>query len=275
MINPEHKLSVTKQAKALGISRGSVYYLPRPVNERDQALMKRIDRLHLEFPFAGARMLRDLLNQEGFKAGRKHVRTLMRRMGVEALYCKPRTTKRNPAHRVYPYLLRGLPITRSNQVWAMDITYIPMKRGFVYLTVVMDWYSRRVLSYRVSITMDTSFCLDALEEAIEKYGKPEIMNTDQGSQYTSLVFTQYLKENEIRISMDGKGAWRDNVFIERLWRTVKYEHVYLHAYESTSEAKSKIGNYFGFYNRRRPHSKLDRLTPDQVYYNSLTSKEAA
>ena len=275
MINPEHKLSVTKQADALGISRGSVYYLARPVNERDQALMKRIDRLHLEFPFAGARMLRDLLNQEGFKVGRKHVRTLMRKMGVEALYCKPRTTKRNPAHRIYPYLLRGLPITRSNQVWAMDITYIPMKRGFVYLTVVMDWYSRRVLSYRVSITMDTSFCLDALEEAIEKYGKPEIMNTDQGSQYTSLAFTQYLKENEIRISMDGKGAWRDNVFIERLWRTVKYEHVYLHAYESTSEAKSKIGNYFGFYNRRRPHSKLDRLTPDQFYYNSLTSKEAA
>ena len=196
-------------------------------------------------------------------------------MGVEALYCKPRTTKRNPAHRIYPYLLRGLPITRSNQVWAMDITYIPMKRGFVYLTVVMDWYSRRVLSHRISITMDTSFCLDALEEAVEKYGKPEIMNTDQGSQYTSLAFTQYLKENEIRISMDGKGAWRDNVFIERLWRTVKYEHVYLHAYESTSEAKSKIGNYFGFYNRRRPHSKLDRLTPDQFYYNSLPSKEAA
>jgi len=157
----------------------------------------------------------------------------------------------------------------------MDITYIPMKRGFVYLTVVMDWYSRRVLSYRVSITMDTSFCLDALEEAVEKYGKPEIMNTDQGSQYTSLAFTQYLKENEIRISMDGKGAWRDNVFIERLWRTVKYEHVYLHAYESTSEAKSKIGNYFEFYNRRRPHSKLDRLTPDQVYFESLTSEEAA
>ena len=193
MINPEHKLSVTKQAKALGISRGSVYYLPRPMSNCDQALMKRIDRLHLEFPFAGARMLRDLLNQEGFKVGRKHVRTLMRKMGVEALYCKPRTTKRNPAHRIYPYLLRGLPITRSNQVWAMDITYIPMKRGFVYLTVVMDWYSRRVLSYRVSITMDTSFCLDALEEAVEKYGKPEIMNTDQGSQYTSLAFTQYVR----------------------------------------------------------------------------------
>jgi putative transposase len=275
MINPEHKLPLTKQAQALGISRGSIYYLPRPVSDRDQALMKRIDKLHLESPFAGARMLRDMLRREGFKAGRTHVRTLMRKMGIEALYCKPRTTQRHPGHRVYPYLLRGLPITRANQVWAMDITYLPMARGFVYLTVVMDWYSRRVLSHRISITMDTSFCLDALEEAVAKYGKPEIMNTDQGSQFTSQVFTQYLKQNEIRISMDGKGAWRDNVFIERLWRTVKYEHVYLHAYESTSEAKSKVSHYFKFYNQRRPHSKLDRLTPDQFYFNSLTSKEAA
>jgi putative transposase len=275
MINPDHKLSLTKQASALGISRGSVYYLPRPVSDRDQTLMKRIDRLHLESPFAGARMLRDMLYLEGFKVGRKHVSTLMRKMGIEALYRKPRTTKRNPEHRVYPYLLRGLPITRANQVWAMDITYIPMKRGFVYLTVVMDWHSRRVLSHRISITMDTRFCLDALEEAIAKYGKPEIMNTDQGSQYTSLAFTQYLKDNSIRISMDGKGAWRDNVFVERLWKSVKYEHVYLHAYESTSEAKSKITGYFDFYNHRRPHSKLDRLTPDQFYFNSLSSKEAA
>jgi putative transposase len=275
MINPEHKLPLTKQAQALGISRSSVYYLPRPVSDRDQALMKRIDKLHLESPFAGARMLRDMLHREGFKAGRTHVRTLMQKMGIEALYCKPRTTQRHPGHRIYPYLLRGLPITRANQVWAMDITYIPMARGFVYLTVVMDWYSRRVLSHRISITMDTSFCLDALEEAVAKYGKPEIMNTDQGSQFTSQAFTQYLKENEIRISMDGKGAWRDNVFIERLWRTVKYEHVYLHAYESTTEAKSKIGYYFEFYNQRRPHSKLDRLTPDEFYFNSLTSQEAA
>jgi putative transposase len=275
MINPEHKLPLTKQAQALGISRGSIYYLPRPVSDRDQALMKRIDKLHLESPFAGARMLRDMLRREGFKAGRTHVRTLMQKMGIEALYCKPRTTQRHPGHRIYPYLLRGLPITRANQVWAMDITYLPMARGFVYLTVVMDWYSRRVLSHRISITMDTSFCLDALEEAVAKYGKPEIMNTDQGSQFTSQVFTQYLKQNEIRISMDGKGAWRDNVFIERLWRTVKYEHVYLYAYESTSEAKSKVGHYFEFYNQRRPHSKLDRLTPDEFYYNSLTSIEAA
>ena len=275
MINPEHKLPLTKQASALGISRGSVYYLPRPVSDLDQALMKRIDRLHLESPFAGARMLRDMLYLEAIKVGRKHVATLMRKMGIEALYRKPRTTKRHPEHRVYPYLLRGLSITQANQVWAMDITYIPMKRGFVYLTVVMDWYSRRVLSHRISITMDTRFCLDALEEAISKYGKPEIMNTDQGSQYTSQAFTQYLKDNSIRISMDGKGAWRDNVFVERLWKSVKYEHVYLHAYESTSEAKSKIKGYFDFYNHRRPHSKLDRLTPDQFYYNSLPSTKAA
>ena len=275
MITSEHQLSLTKQAAALGISRGSIYYLPRPVSKRDQALMKRIDRLHLESPFAGARMLRDLLRLEGIKVGRKHVRTLMRKMGIEALYRKPRTTKPHPEHRVYPYLLRGIPITQANQVWAMDITYIPMKRGFVYLTVVLDWYSRRVLSHRISITMDTSFCLDALKEAIQKYGKPEIMNTDQGSQFTSLVFTHYLKDNDIRISMDGKGAWRDNVFVERLWKTVKYEHVYLHAYESTSEAKTRIGHYFEFYNQRRPHSKLDRFTPDQFYFNSLSSTEAA
>lgn len=275
MIDPAHNLSLSKQAAALGISRGSLYYLPRPVSEHDLALMNRIDRLHLELPFAGARMLRDLLNQEGFKVGRKHVGTLMQKMGIEALYRKPKTTKRHPEHKVYPYLLRGLPITRANQVWAMDITYIPMARGFVYLTVVMDWYSRRVLSHRVSISMDTQFCLDALEEAVEKYGPPAIMNTDQGSQFTSLAFTQYLRDNDIRISMDGKGAWRDNVFVERLWRTVKYEHVYLHAYESTSDAKSRLATYFQFYNQRRPHSRLDRQTPDQVYFTSLPSQEAA
>ena len=275
MIDPAHQLPLTKQAAALGISRSSIYYLPHSVSKRDQALMNRIDRLHLDYPFAGARMLRDMLNQAGFKVGRKHVGTLMQKMGVAALYRKPKTTKRHPEHKVYPYLLRGLPITRANQVWAMDITYLPMARGFVYLTVVMDWYSRRVLSHRVSISMDTQFCLDALEQAIEKYGTPAIMNTDQGSQFTSLAFTRYLSDNGIQISMDGKGAWRDNVFVERLWHTVKYEHVYLHAYESTREAKSKIANYFNFYNQRRPHSTLDRQTPDQVYFNSLPSQEAA
>jgi len=275
MIDRTHPLSLTKQAAALGISRGSVYYQPQPVSEHDQKLMNRIDRLHLECPFAGARMLRDLLNAEGFKVGRKHVASLMRKMGIEALYRKPKTTQRHPEHRVYPYRLRGLTIDRPNQVWAMDITYIPMARGFVYLTVVLDWYSRRVLAHRVSISMDTSFCLDALEEAIDKYGTPEIVNTDQGSQFTSQAFTGYLKDNEIEVSMDGKGSWRDNVFVERLWRTVKYEHVYLHAYDSTSEAKTKLSQYFDFYNQRRPHSRLDRQTPDQVYFNSLPLKQAA
>jgi putative transposase len=275
MIDRTHPLSLTKQAAALGISRGSVYYQPQPVSERDQKLMNRIDRLHLECPFAGARMLRDLLNAEGFKVGRKHVASLMRKMGIEALYRKPKTTQRHPEHRVYPYRLRDLTIDRPNQVWAMDITYIPMARGFVYLTVVLDWYSRRVLAHRVSISMDTSFCVDALEEAIDKYGTPEIVNTDQGSQFTSQAFTGYLKDNEIEISMDGKGSWRDNVFVERLWRTVKYEHVYLHAYDSTSEAKTKLSQYFDFYNQRRPHSRLDRQTPDQVYFESLPLKQAA
>ena len=275
MIDRTHPLSLTKQAAALGISRGSVYYQPQPVSERDQKLMNRIDRLHLECPFAGARMLRDLLNAEGFKVGRKHVASLMRKMGIEALYRKPKTTQRHPEHRVYPYRLRGLTIDRPNQVWAMDITYIPMARGFVYLTVVLDWYSRRVLAHRVSISMDTSFCLDALEDAIDKYGTPEIVNTDQGSQFTSQAFTGYLKDNEIEISMDGKGSWRDNVFVERLWRTVKYEHVYLHAYDSTREAKTKLSQYFDFYNQRRPHSRLDRQTPDQVYFESLPLKQAA
>ena len=275
MIDRTHELSLTKQTKALGISRGSLYYLPKPPSDTDLKLMNRIDRLHLELPFAGSRMLRDLLNDEGFDVGRRHVSTLMRKMGIEALYRKPRTTKRHPEHKVFPYLIRNISINRANHVRAMDLTYIPMARGFVYLVAVMDWYSRRVLAHRISITMDTSFCLDALEEAIGKYGRPEIVNTDQGSQFTSLAFVQFLKSNEIQISMDGKGAWRDNVFVERLWRTVKYEHVYLHAYDSTSEAKSKIAHYFDFYNRRRPHSRLDRQTPDRVYFDSLPSEEAA
>jgi putative transposase len=275
MIDRNHGLSLTKQAAALGISRGSVYYLPKPPSEDDLKLMNRIDHLHLDFPITGSRMLRDLLNDEDFDLGRRHVATLMRKMGIEALYRKPRTTKRHPEHNVFPYLIRNLSINRANQVWAMDLTYIPMARGFVYLVAVMDWYSRRVLAHRISITMDTSFCLGALEEAIAKYGKPGIVNTDQGSQFTSLAFIHFLKENKIQISMDGKGAWHDNVFVERLWRTVKYEHVYLHAYDSTSEAKSKIAHYFNFYNRRRPHSRLDRQTPDRVYFESLPSSKAA
>ena len=227
MIDRRHKLSVTKQAQVLGISRSCLYYQPQPISEKDEQLMNRIDQLHLELPFAGARMLRALLRQEGIMVGRKHVSTLMKRMGLEALYRKPRTTRRHSAHQVYPYLLRNLPITRANQVWAMGITYIPMAKGFVYLVVVVDWYTRRVLAWRLSITMDVQFCLEAVEDALVQYGSPDIMNTDQGSQFTSHVFTGCLKGQGIRLSMDGRGAWRDNIFVERLWRSAKYEEVYL------------------------------------------------
>ena len=267
MIDRSHPLPITRQADALGIARSTVYALPTPVSDRDLDLMKRIDRLHLEMPYAGSRMLRDLLNQDGIEVGRKHVATLMKRMGIEALYRKPKTTRKHPGHRVYPYLLRGLDINRPNQVFAMDITYIPMARGFVYLAAVLDWYSRKVLSWRVSITMEVDFCLEALEEAINVHGVPEIVNTDQGSQFTSEEFTDLLKDHDIRISMDGKGSWRDNVFIERLWRSVKYEEVYLHAYDTVSDSRAGIGRYFDLYNRRRPHSSLKRRTPDQVYYS--------
>src|SRR6266850_755828 len=237
MIIREHALPITKQAEVLNISRGSVYYLPRPVSATDLEVMRHLDRLHLEFPFAGSRMLRGLLAAEGCKVGRRHVKTLMRRMGIEALYRRPRTTKPEPGHKIYPYLLRGLEIVRANQVWAMDITYIPMAKGFVYLAVVLDWFSRRVLAWRVSITMEASFCIETLEDALAKHGKPGIFNTDQGSQFTCEAFTDVLIRNEISISMDGKGAWRDNVFVERLWRSVKYEEVYLRAYDSVSDAR--------------------------------------
>ena len=275
MIDRIHPLPITRQAQALGISRSTVYALPRPISERDQQLMKRIDRLHLEMPYAGSRMLRDLLVLAGLQVGRKHVATLMQRMCIEALYRKPRTTRKHPHHPVYPSLLRGLPIDRPNQVWAMDITYLPMARGFVYLTVVMDWYSRKVLSWRVSITLDVHFCLEALEEALARYGPPDIMNTDQGSQFTSGAFTGMLQEQGIRISMDGTGAWRDNVFIERLWRSVKYEEVYLHAYETVSDSRMGLGRYFELYNHRRPHSRLGRKTPDHVYFSQQSLTRAA
>jgi putative transposase len=269
MIDRDHKLPISRQAKLLDTSRGTVYYQPKPISPRDQRLMNRIDRLHLELPFAGARMLRDLLRQEDHKVGRSKITRLMRLMGIEALYRKPKTTKRHPGHKVYPYLLRNLAVTRPNQAWAMDITYIPMARGFIYLAAVVDWFSRRVLSRKVSTTMDAHFCLEAVEEAMERHSKPEIMNTDQGSQFTSMAFTGLLKDNDIKISMDGKGAWRDNVFVERLWRSVKYEEVYLHAYDTASAAKTGLDRYFRFYNNRRPHSSLDRQTPDQFYFESL------
>jgi putative transposase len=275
MIDRQHDLPITKQAEVLCISRGSVYYLPRPVPEADLAIMRRLDRLHLEFPFAGSRMLKGLLAAEGCKIGRRHVKTLMRRMGIEALYRRPRTTKPEPGHKIYPYLLRGVQVTRPNQVWAMDITYITMARGFVYLAVVLDWFSRRVLSWRVSITMEAAFCVEALEDALARHGNPEICNTDQGSQFTGAAFTGVLIKNGIAISMDGKGAWRDNVFVERLWRSIKYEEVYLRAYDTASEARALIGCYLDFYNCRRPHSSLDGTTPDHAYFTPLPLRMAA
>ncbi|MFK4060827.1 IS3 family transposase [Brucella anthropi] len=275
MIDREHKLSVVGQARLLGFSRGSVYYSPRPVSDGDLALMRRIDELHLEYPFAGSRMLQGLLKGEGLETGRLHVATLMKKMGIEAIYRRPNTSKPAPGHKIYPYLLRKLAVTRPNQVWAMDLTYIPMARGFVYLCAVVDWFSRRVLSWRLSITMEADFCIEAVEEALARYGKPDIFNTDQGSQFTSIDFTAVLKKAEIAISMDGKGAWRDNVFVERLWRSIKYEEVYLHAYKTVSEARAGIGRYLNFYNTRRPHSSLDRQTPDQAYFNALAPMMAA
>jgi putative transposase len=275
MIDREHDLPITKQAEVLRISRGSVYYLPRPVPDVDLAIMRQLDELHLEFPFAGSRMLRGLLADQGCKIGRRHVKTLMQRMGIEALYRRPRTTKSEPGHKIHPYLLRGLSIERPNQVWAMDITYIPMARGSVYLAVVLDWFSRRVLSWRLSITMEAAFCVATLQDAIARHGKPEIFNTDQGSQFTGSAFTGALIENGIAISMDGKGAWRDNVFVERLWRSVKYEEVYLRAYDSVSDARASIGRYLDFYNGRRPHSSLDGMTPDQAYFTPLPFRLAA
>ena len=236
MINRNHMLALTKQSALLGISRGIVYYEPAAVPDADLALMRRLDELHLEFPFAGSRMLCGLLAAEGSKIGRRHVSTLMRRMGIEAIYRRPNTSKPAPGHRIYPYLLRGLMIDHPNHVWATDITYITMARGFVYLAAVMDWFARRILAWRLSNTMEASFCIDAVEE-LANHGCPQIFNTDQGSQFTSAEFTSVLINNGISVSMDGKGAWRDNVFVERFWRTVKYEEVYLHAYEGVGEAR--------------------------------------
>jgi putative transposase len=275
MIDRNHDLPLKRQAQVLRLSRSGLYYQPHPVSAADLAIMGRIDKLHLSYPFAGSRMLRDFLRAEGIRIGRCRVITMMRRMGVEALYRRPNTSKPAPGHKIYPYLLRGMKIERPNHVWATDITYIPMAKGFVYLVAVVDWYSRRVLSWRVSITMTEDFCIEAVEEAIAKYGKPEIFNTDQGSQFTSAAFTGLLQDNGIAISMDGRGAWRDNVFVERLWRSVKYEEVYLRAYDSVGEARASLGSYLGFYNSKRPHSSHGGRTPDQAYFDNRTQAVAA
>ncbi len=275
MIDRDHGLPLRRQAEALQLSRSILYYEPRPVPAAELAIMRRIDELHLDYPFAGSRMMRDLLRGEGTAIGRERVAAMMRRMGIEALYRRPNTSKPAPGHKIYPYLLRNLDVVRPNQVWAMDITYIPMARGFVYLAAVLDWFSRRVLSWRLSITLEVEFCLDAVEEALARHGRPDIFNTDQGSQFTSADFTGLLSTHAIAISMDGRGAWRDNVFVERLWRSVKYEEVYLRAYDSVGEARASISRYLDFYNRKRPHSSLDARTPDQVYFDRMPQIAAA
>ena len=272
MIDRNHRLPVSRQCQVLSLPRSTAYYQPVPVSVEELALMRRIDELHLEIPSAGSRTLRTFLRKDGHRLGRQRVRRLMRKMGLEAIYRKPNLSRRHAAHPIYPYLLRHLRIDRSNQVWATDITYIPMRRGFVYLVAIMDWYSRRVLAWRLSNTLSTDFCVEALEEAIARYGAPEIFNTDQGCQFTSAEFTDVLKARDIRISMDGKGCWRDNVFIERLWRTVKYEEVYLKAYDTVSAAKASLGTFFDYYNRRRPHQSLDDETPDAIYFAGLPEK---
>jgi putative transposase len=275
MIDRNHELPLVRQAELLRLSRSTLYYEPQSVPAAELAIMRRIDELHLDYPFAGSRMLRDLLRGEGIAIGRELVATMMRRMGIEALYRRPNTSKPADGHRIYPYLLRGLAVERPNQVWAMDITYIPMARGFVYLAAVVDWFSRRVLAWRLSITMEVEFCLEAVEEALARYGRPEIFNTDQGSQFTGTAFTGLLLENAIAISMDGRGSWRDNVFVERLWRSVKYEEVYLHAYDSVGQARASLGRYLDFYNCKRPHSSLAARTPDRAYFDHLPLLAAA
>ena len=256
MINRNNSLSLVKQCQTLDIARSGVYYKPKPVSEIDLILMRLIDEIHLDKPFLGIRRIRDALHDLGHKVNRKRIHRLMRKMGIQAIYPKPNLSKANKQHKVYPYRLRNLNINRPNQVWCSDVTYIPMDKGFVYLTVIMDWYSRKILSWRLSNSLDSSFIVDALEEALHGYGKPDIFNSDQGSQYTSDAFTALLKGNGIQISMDGKGAWRDNVFVERLWRSVKYEEVYLNAYESMAHAKQRLGRWIDFYNRERKHRSV-------------------
>jgi len=275
MIEPGHALPLIQQSRILGLSRSSLYYKSVPVSERDLALMHLIDEIHLKYPFYGSRRIRNELWDLGYDVGRGHISTLMKKMGIRALYQKPRLSAPHPDHKVYPYLLRGVEINRANHCWAADITYLPMARGFCYLVAIMDWASRRVLAWRLSNTLDASFCTEALEEAIRKYGTPEIFNTDQGSQFTSGAFIDSLNTHCIRISMDSRGRWIDNVLIERLWRSVKYEDVYLKAYSSLTEARRGLTVYFEFYNQKRRHQGLDDRTPDEVYWSTLPQIQVA
>jgi putative transposase len=276
MIEPEHPtLSVVRQCELVSISRSGFYYQPVGETAENLGLMRLIDAQFLETPWYGSRQMARHLRREGLGVGRKRVRRLMALMGLVPIYQRPRTTVPNPEHRVWPYLLRGMVIDRPNQVWCTDITYIPMRRGFLYLVAVMDWATRRVLSWRVSNTMDAEFCIEALEEALARFGQPEIFNSDQGSQFTSPRFTEVLQQAGVRISMDGRGRWMDNVFIERLWRSLKYECIYLHAFETGSELRAGLSRWIGYYNTRRPHSTLAGRTPDEAYGASVTERLAA
>jgi putative transposase len=268
-------LPVARQCRLLSISRSSAYYRPPGLSEADLALMRLIDEIHLEFPFYGSRRIRDELAERAHRVNRKRVQRLMRQMGLVALYPRPRTSAPGTGHRVYPYRLRGLTIERPNQVWAADLCYVPMTHGFMYLVAIMDWHSRRVLSWRVSNTLDTQFCVEALEEALSRFGPPEIFNTDQGAQFTAQAFTDVLKCHDVTISMDGKGRWADNVFVERLWRSVKYEDVYLRAYETPAALRQGLDRYFTFYNTRRRHTALARRTPDAVYFGDSSVPKVA
>jgi putative transposase len=269
MIERGAQVPVKRQAQLLQLSRSRVYYEPRPISQQDLTLMRRLDELHLQLPYYGARKLAAQLRREGHPVGRRHVTTLMRRMGIEALYRKPRTSIPARDAGIYPYLLSGLLIERPNQVWASDITYLPMAHGFMYLVAILDVASRKVLAFRLSNTLTADFCVEALEEAMRKFGRPEIFNTDQGSQFTSEEWIKVLKDASVAISMDGKGRWIDNVFIERLWRSVKYEEVYLHAYANGTEARSALTGYFSSYNAVRLHQCLEYRTPDEVYFRAL------
>ncbi len=266
---------IKHQCNLLELNRSTAYYKSVGESKENLAVMKKLDELYIERPTRGSRTMKDALEDRGIFVGRHRIRRLMRLMGLIAIYPKKRTSIPGKGHKIYPYLLRKLNVTRPRQVYASDITFIPMKRGFVYLVAVIDWYSRKVLSHRISNTMDTDFCVEALEEAIAVYGAPEIFNTDQGSQFTSMAFTDVLKNHDIKISMDGKGRWMDNVFVERLWRSLKYEEVYLRAYESVAEARRSIADYFGYFNGERRHSSLGRQTPDHVFFNHQPLQEAA
>ena len=276
MIDSGHaSLSIARQCELVAISRSGFYYRPAGKTELNLTLMRLIDEQHLKTPYYGARQMARHLRREGYVVGRKRIRRLMQKMGLCAVYQKPRTTIPAEDHEVHPYLLRGLAIDRPNQVWCADITYIPMRRGFLYLVAIMDRASRKVLAWRLSNTMDTEFCIEALEEALQAYGMPEIFNTDQGSQFTSPRFTRILKDAGVRISMDGKGRWMDNVFIERLWRSLKYECVYLQAFETGTEARNGIGDWIDFYCALRPHSALAWLTPDEAYAGAERTRQLA